>query len=75
MLVLSRKTKEAIRIGDDIEVSILAIEGEQVKIGIQAPKSIEVYRKEIYDAIQLQNSEAANLPENLLTMLEGKTKK
>lgn len=65
MLVLTRKKKEMIRIGDEIEISILAIEGDQVKLGIYAPKSIEIHRKEIYDAIQLQNSEAANLPADI----------
>lgn len=75
MLVLSRKTKEAIRIGDDIEISILAIEGDQVKIGIQAPKTIEVHRKEVYDAIQLQNSKAAALPDDLLKMIELEQRK
>ncbi|HLR72417.1 MAG TPA: carbon storage regulator CsrA [Pseudogracilibacillus sp.] len=65
MLVLTRKKKEMIRIGDEIEISILAIEGDQVKLGIYAPKSIEIHRKEIYDTIQLQNSEAANLPADI----------
>ncbi|WP_413378377.1 carbon storage regulator CsrA [Alkalihalobacillus sp. 1P02AB] len=58
MLVLSRKKNEAIQIGDDIEITILAVEGEQVKLGIQAPKHIEIHRKEIYLAIQTENHEA-----------------
>lgn len=69
MLVLTRKTKQSIKIGDDIEVTIVAIQGDQVKIGISAPQSIEVHRKEIYEAIQLQNSEAANIPKELFTSL------
>jgi len=71
MLVLTRKTKETIRIGDQIEVSVLAIEGDQVKLGIQAPKSIEIHRKEIYEAIQLQNSEAAKLPSDISTLFDA----
>jgi carbon storage regulator len=59
MLVLSRKLKEAIQIGDDVELKIIAIEGDQVKIGIEAPKNVEIHRKEIYLAIQEENSAAA----------------
>lgn len=70
MLVLSRKTNEAIRIGDNIEVSILGIEGDQVKLGISAPKSVEIHRKEIYDAIQLQNNEAANVTIDITTFFD-----
>ncbi|MBO1001545.1 carbon storage regulator CsrA [Pseudogracilibacillus auburnensis] len=70
MLVLKRKTKEAIRIGEDVEISILAIEGDQVKIGISAPKSVEIHRKEIYDSIQKQNSEAASLTIDITTLFD-----
>ncbi|GAF14034.1 carbon storage regulator [Bacillus sp. JCM 19046] len=59
MLVLSRKLKESICIGEDIEITILAVEGDQVKIGISAPKSIEVHRKEVFDLIQQENENAA----------------
>ena len=48
MLVLTRKTNQSIMIGDDIEVSVLAIMGEKVRIGIEAPRSIPVFRKEVY---------------------------
>jgi len=58
MLVLSRKKGETIMIGDNIEVKILAVEGDQVKIGIVAPKSVKVHRSEIFEAIQQQNKEA-----------------
>ncbi len=52
MLVLTRKSNQSIMIGDDIEVSVLAIMGEKVRIGIQAPRTIPVFRKEVYLEIQ-----------------------
>jgi carbon storage regulator len=58
VLVLTRKLKEAIQIGDDIEITVLAIQGDQVKLGINAPKHVEIHRKEIYLAIQNENNEA-----------------
>ena len=58
MLALSRKTNESIIINNDIEVTILEIKGDQVKIGINAPKSVPVYRKELYLQIQEANKEA-----------------
>jgi carbon storage regulator len=69
MLVLTRKLNEAIQIGDDIEIKVLAIEGDQIKLGIAAPKSVEIYRKEIYVDIQRQNSEAANVSVDLVKLL------
>jgi carbon storage regulator len=59
MLVLSRKKGESLMIGDDIELVVLAVEGEQVRIGIVAPKQVEVYRKEVYLSIQNSNKEAS----------------
>lgn len=58
MLVLSRKKGESIMIGKDIEIVILQTEGDTVKIGIQAPKNVEILRKEIYENIQQSNAEA-----------------
>lgn len=58
MLALSRKKNEAIIINNDIEITILDIKGEQVKIGIAAPKEVPVYRKEVYIQIQDANKEA-----------------
>lgn len=52
MLVLTRKSNQSIMIGDDIEVSVLSIMGEKVRIGIQAPRDIPVFRKEVYLEIQ-----------------------
>lgn len=58
MLALSRKVNESIMIGNDIEVTILDVKNDQVKIGIQAPKSVGIYRKEIYLQIQEENKKA-----------------
>lgn len=60
MLALSRKQGESIIVGDDIEITILEVKGEQVKVGISAPKSVPIYRKEIYISIQESNKEAAD---------------
>lgn len=59
MLALARKVNESIVINDNVEVTILEIKGDQIKIGIDAPKSVPVYRKEIYSQIQDSNREAA----------------
>ncbi len=74
MLILSRKLNESIVVGDQIKILISEIKGDQVKIGISAPKSVRVYRGEIYDDIQKQNQEAAssNLPENINLLLSNK---
>lgn len=70
MLVLTRKKNECIQVGEDIEIKVLAIEGDQVKLGIHAPKSTDIYRKEIYLEIQKQNNEAANISSDLLQLLK-----
>jgi carbon storage regulator len=57
MLVLTRKSNQSIMIGDDIEVSVLAIMGEKVRIGIQAPRDVPVFRKEVYLEIQQERSD------------------
>jgi carbon storage regulator len=56
MLVLTRKSNQSIMIGDDIEVSVLSIMGEKVRIGIQAPRDIPVFRKEVYLEIQQERN-------------------
>ena len=58
-------------IGDEIELTILAIEGEQIKLGINAPKNIDIHRKEIYLAIQNENKEAIKTEQNLLQGLSN----
>ena len=66
MLVLSRQKDETIIIGDDIEITVVDIRGDKVRLGVSAPKSISVHRKEVYDAIRRENREAAQVkPEDL----------
>jgi carbon storage regulator len=60
MLVLTRKSNQSIMIGDDIEVSVLSIMGEKVRIGIQAPRDIPVFRKEVY--LEIQQERAVEAP-------------
>ena len=75
MLVLMRRAGEKLCLGSDIEISILEVRGDSVKIGIQAPRSVQVWRKEIYDEIVRQNVEAArtDIPKNLLDAMRGRT--
>ncbi|KYG91189.1 carbon storage regulator [[Bacillus] sp. KCTC 13219] len=70
MLVLSRKTGESIMIGDQIEVKVLSVDGDQVKLGIVAPKSVKVHRSEVFESIQEQNKEALATPSDLLKKLK-----
>jgi carbon storage regulator len=60
MLVLTRKSNQSIMIGDDIEVSVLAIMGEKVRIGIQAPRDVPVFRKEVYLEIQQERADESH---------------
>jgi len=59
MLILSRKKDESIIIGDEIEISVVDIKGDQVKLGIKAPRDIKVYRQEVFTAIQKENLAAS----------------
>lgn len=61
MLILSRKVNERIMIGDRIELSIVEIRGDHVKLGIDAPQDVKVYRQEVYEAIQAENRAAVNI--------------
>jgi carbon storage regulator len=70
MLVLTRKNGETIKIGDDIEITIVSSKNDQVKIGIKAPKNIEILRKEIYEQIQEENQQASKDISSLLVNLK-----
>lgn len=71
MLVLSRQRDETIMIGDDVEITIVDIRGDKVRLGITAPRHIQVHRKEVYDAIKRENEQAAKLsPRDVSDVLE-----
>ena len=65
MLILTRKINEKIKIGNEITLSIIEIKGEQVKIGVEAPKEVKVFRQEVFNAIQQENRAAATTQESL----------
>ena len=58
MLILSRKIDEKIKIGNDITITLIDVHGDQVKIGVEAPKDVKVFRQEVFDAIQNENKAA-----------------
>jgi carbon storage regulator len=62
MLVLSRKINQSIMIGDDVRIVVVAVDRDQVKLGIEAPRDIPVHRTEVYEEIQRSNQAAAALP-------------
>jgi carbon storage regulator len=62
MLVLTRKTNQSIMIGDDVEISVLAVSGDKVRIGISAPRDVPVFRKEVYLSIQAERVAAGAGP-------------
>ena len=59
MLILSRKTDQQIKIGEDITITIIDIHGDQVKIGVEAPRNVKVFRQEVFNAIKSENTAAA----------------
>ncbi|MEC8320773.1 MAG: carbon storage regulator CsrA [Planctomycetota bacterium] len=71
MLVLSRQRDETIMIGDDIELTIVDIRGDKVRVGISAPNSVSVHRKEVYEAIRKENEQAAAFRGDLETFHSG----
>ena len=75
MLVLTRATNQTIMIGDDIEITIVDVKGDKVRIGIKAPRSVQVHRKEVYLAIKQANIEAAQAAPESLDDIEKLMKK
>ena len=77
MLILSRKINESVIIGDNIEVMVVEIKGDQVKLGINAPREVSLYRGEIFEAIQEENKNAAKstLPAEAVKLFKRKKKK
>ena len=71
MLILARKINESIMIGDQIEISIVDIKGDQVKLGISAPLQVKVFRREVYRMIQEENRQAAMAKPDFLPTIEG----
>ncbi|MFS0783687.1 carbon storage regulator CsrA [Bacillus sp. 1P06AnD] len=74
MLVLTRKAGESIIIGDDIEIIVLESKGDQIKIGIKAPKEVEIHRKEVFESIQNENKAAISGNNQLLAILKQNSK-
>ena len=71
MLVLSRQRDETIMIGDDVQITIVDIRGDKVRLGISAPRHIQVHRKEVYDAIKRENEQAAKMkPQDMTDAIE-----
>ncbi len=75
MLVLTRKHNESIIIGDSVEITVVEIKGDQVKLGISAPRDIKVHRKEVYIAIQKENVDASKTPVEKIKEIGGIFKK
>jgi carbon storage regulator len=75
MLILARKENQSIMIGDNIEITIVNIKGDHVKIGIAAPTDVKVYRKEIFEEIQKANIEASKIKPDVLKDLGDLFKK
>jgi len=71
MLVLSRQRDESIIIGDNVVVTVVDIRGDKVRLGIQAPQEVPVHRREVYEAIQRENLQAARLEQKDLHALGG----
>jgi carbon storage regulator len=69
MLILTRRSDESVMVGNNIEVRILEVRGDQVRLGFAAPREIAIYRKEVHEAIQRENAQAAGRGEKNLETL------
>jgi carbon storage regulator len=69
MLVLTRKPDQSIMVGNEIEITVLEVRGEQVRLGIRAPRNVTVHRKEVFDQIRLENRNASSVPAEVLPNL------
>jgi|SRR6266550_3326050 len=74
VLVLTRRANQSIMIGHEIVVTVLEVRGDQVRLGIKAPRSIDVHREEIFAQLQQANRDAAQAPKEPIASLEGLTK-
>lgn len=72
MLIITRKKGESIMIGDDIEITVSKIDDGSVKIGIEAPRNVNILRKELYEEVEKENKEAVNINLNILKNLKKK---
>ncbi len=75
MLILSRKTDQQIKIGENITITIIDIKGEQVKIGVEAPKDVKVFRQEVFNAIRNENAAASSVSNAAVSALSRILKK
>ena len=75
MLILSRKTDQQIKLGDDITITIIDIKGDQVKIGVEAPKSVKVFRQEVFNAIKNENTAASIVNNDVVNTISKILKK
>ena len=71
MLVLTRKRNQSIIVNDNIELTIIDIQGDQVRVGINAPKDVKVFRKEVYVEMTQENKEASNVTMDALSLLKN----
>ena len=74
MLVLTRKSEESFLLGDDIQITVLSIKGNQVQLGVKAPSHVRIYRGEIYDKIKTENIFSASLSPEDFSKIKEKVK-